>query len=66
MATTLTTTRGSAPTTIDYELCDRCGVRARVHVVLRSGADLYFCSHHARGLSDALERAGAWLNPIAL
>lgn len=64
--TTALITKERAPVHIDLQLCDRCGVRARVHVVLRSAGELYFCSHHADQFRDVLERAGAWLGPIAL
>ncbi len=30
-----------------YEICDRCGVKAKVAVEFISG-ELYFCGHHAR------------------
>lgn len=38
--------------------CDRCGARAELRVVLRTG-ELLFCTHHARKHRAALE-------PIAL
>lgn len=66
MATTLATTTGTAPATVDFQLCDRCGVRARFHAVLLSGGELYLCSHHTSQVRDAVEHAGAWLGPIAL
>ena len=65
MATTFVTTKAAAPATVAFELCDRCRVRARVHAVLPSGGELYFCSHHTGEFRDALERAGALLGPIA-
>lgn len=34
--------------------CDRCGATAYVRVVLTSGGELLFCSHHARKHLDAL------------
>lgn len=45
------------------EVCDRCGVRARLRVVLDDGA-LCFCSHHAREYRAALERVAQSMQQI--
>ncbi|WP_454294621.1 DUF7455 domain-containing protein [Salana multivorans] len=34
--------------------CDRCGAQAYVRVTLESG-QLFFCAHHGRALTPALE-----------
>lgn len=39
--------------------CDRCGATAYVRVVLQSGGELLFCSHHARKHLDALRPLAA-------
>jgi hypothetical protein len=39
------------------EVCDRCGARARVVVLLLSGRRLYLCWHHVRQHEEALRRA---------
>lgn len=38
------------------DVCDRCGARAYVRVVLSGGAELFFCAHHARQHAEALSR----------
>jgi hypothetical protein len=38
------------------EVCDRCGVPAKVRVVLDNDGELYFCSHHVHEYHDALQR----------
>jgi hypothetical protein len=43
------------------EQCDRCCAPACVYVVLPSGLDLVFCSHHARQYELLLRRTGAML-----
>jgi hypothetical protein len=45
-AMTAIVTWGTELTILDR--CDRCGVNARVRVVLPSGMDLLFCGHHGR------------------
>jgi len=37
----------------DFEVCDRCGSKAKVGASFLSG-ELYFCGHHARALSPHL------------
>ncbi len=37
------------------EVCDRCGIRASVRVILASGKEIYLCRHHARAHEDALK-----------
>ena len=44
------------------ETCDRCCAPACVYVVVRSGLDLVFCSHHAREHELKLRRSGALLH----
>ena len=39
--------------------CDRCGATAYVRVVLQSGGELLFCSHHARKHLDKLRPLAA-------
>lgn len=34
--------------------CDKCGMRAYVHVVIDTGLPLSFCGHHADTYADAL------------
>jgi hypothetical protein len=38
------------------DVCDRCGARAYVRVLLPGSAELLFCAHHARQHSDALAK----------
>ena len=38
------------------DVCDRCGARAYVRVLLRGPAELLFCAHHARKHSEALAK----------
>jgi hypothetical protein len=38
------------------DVCDRCGARAYVRVLLPGPAELLFCAHHARQHSEALAR----------
>ncbi|HEY1919395.1 MAG TPA: hypothetical protein VGH27_27820 [Streptosporangiaceae bacterium] len=38
------------------DVCDRCGARAYVRVLLTGPAELLFCAHHARQHSDALAK----------
>ncbi|MBB5788790.1 DUF7455 domain-containing protein [Jiangella mangrovi] len=66
MTTTFTTTQERTPVLVDLQLCDRCGVRARVRVVLAGAGELYLCGHHAGEFRDTLERAGATLEGVAL
>lgn len=35
--------------------CDRCGAQAYVRATLISGADLLFCSHHAKAYAESLK-----------
>lgn len=46
---------------VGEEQCDRCCASACVYVVLASGLDLVFCSHHARQYELVLGRSGAML-----
>jgi hypothetical protein len=36
-----------------YEVCDRCGAKAKVGATFLSG-ELYFCGHHAKTLQPHL------------
>jgi hypothetical protein len=45
----------SAPLTA-ADVCDRCGARAYVRVLLPGSAELLFCAHHARQHSEALAK----------
>ncbi|HEY2578852.1 MAG TPA: hypothetical protein VGI74_21310 [Streptosporangiaceae bacterium] len=38
------------------DVCDRCGARAYVRVLLAGSAELLFCAHHARQHSEALAK----------
>jgi hypothetical protein len=38
------------------DVCDRCGARAYVRVLLSGDAELLFCAHHARQHAEALAR----------
>jgi hypothetical protein len=38
------------------DVCDRCGARAYVRVLLNGSAELLFCAHHARQHAEALAR----------
>jgi hypothetical protein len=38
------------------DLCDRCGDRAYVRVVLPSSGELLFCADHSRQHADALAK----------
>jgi hypothetical protein len=38
------------------DVCDRCGARAYVRVLLPGPAELLFCAHHARKHSEALAK----------
>ena len=38
------------------DVCDRCGARAYVRVLLPGSAELLFCAHHARRHADALAK----------
>lgn len=41
--------------TAEIEMCDRCGMRARVRVVL-DGGELYFCRRHAGAYRDTWQQ----------
>ncbi len=36
--------------------CDRCSAQARVRAVMRGGADLMFCNHHAQQYQEQLRK----------
>jgi hypothetical protein len=38
------------------DVCDRCGARAYVRVLLPGQAELLFCAHHARKHAEALAK----------
>jgi hypothetical protein len=38
------------------DVCDRCGARAYVRVLLPGPAELLFCAHHARQHAEALAK----------
>lgn len=38
------------------DVCDRCGARAYVRVLLPGKSELLFCAHHARQHSEALAK----------
>ena len=38
------------------DLCDRCGARAYVRVVLPDSGELLFCAHHGRQHAEALAK----------
>ena len=45
MATSTTATEREL---VIADRCDRCGAQAHIRVLLPSGGELLFCSHHAR------------------
>jgi hypothetical protein len=54
----------AAPTTTflgNFDLCDGCGARAKVLVILANGGVLLFCGHHARTHQSALEHLAIYL-----
>ena len=38
------------------DVCDRCGARAYVRVLLPGSAELLFCAHHGRQHAEALAK----------
>ena len=38
------------------DVCDRCGARAYVRVLLPGSTELCFCAHHARQHAEALAK----------
>ena len=38
------------------DVCDRCGARAYVRVLLPGSSELFFCAHHARKHAEALAK----------
>ena len=38
------------------DVCDRCGARAYVRVLLPGSTELFFCAHHARQHATALAK----------
>jgi hypothetical protein len=38
------------------DVCDRCGARAYVRVLLPGSTELLFCAHHARKHAEALAK----------
>jgi hypothetical protein len=38
------------------DVCDRCGARAYVRVLLPGSTELFFCAHHARKHAAALAK----------
>ncbi|HEX6197132.1 MAG TPA: hypothetical protein VFZ37_14555 [Jiangellaceae bacterium] len=46
------------------EICDRCGMRARLRVVLDNDGVLCFCSHHALEHHAALEQVARSMEEI--
>ncbi|GAC1328094.1 MAG: hypothetical protein M3Z02_11265 [Actinomycetota bacterium] len=42
--------------------CDRCGVQARVRVVLAGGGELMFCRHHANQYEVSLRERQAQIS----
>jgi hypothetical protein len=38
------------------DVCDRCGARAYVRVLLPGSTELFFCAHHARQHAAALAK----------
>ena len=51
------------PVLTGHDCCDRCGVRAQIRALLRTGGELLFCGHHAREHGARLQHIGAALNP---
>jgi hypothetical protein len=53
----------AAPQLTAADRCDRCGAQAFIRVVLPSGQDLLFCSHHGRKHEQELRALGGeWLD----
>lgn len=62
------------PTLHHLHLCDRCGARAYVHVVIETGkltdagymadGELFFCGHHSREALPILKARGTILHLI--
>ncbi|RPF20515.1 DUF7455 domain-containing protein [Myceligenerans xiligouense] len=46
------------------DTCDRCGMRARLHVMLDNGGELYFCGHHAREYRAALKLVALTMDDV--
>ncbi|MBL0886953.1 hypothetical protein HGK34_11800 [Myceligenerans sp. I2] len=46
------------------DTCDRCGMRARLRVLLDRGGELYFCGHHARKYRAALQLVALSMDDI--
>lgn len=46
------------------DTCDRCGMRARLRVVLGTGGELYFCGHHARVYRPALQIVASAMDDV--
>lgn len=61
MITTLPTT--VPPALTERDRCDRCGARAKVRALLRTGGELLFCGHHAHAHGPRLHDIGAVLTP---
>jgi hypothetical protein len=38
------------------DVCDRCGARAYIRVLLPGSAELLFCAHHGRKHAEALAK----------
>lgn len=53
---TLTGALAPAKPLTALDVCDRCGARAYVRVLLPGSAELLFCAHHARQHADALAK----------
>ena len=49
----------SGPPLVATDRCDRCGAQAYVRVTMDSGAELYFCAHHARAYETRLREVAA-------
>ena len=46
-----------------HDRCDRCSAAARIRALLPTGAELFFCGHHARQHEPRLREIGAELSP---
>lgn len=46
--------------------CDSCGARAKVEVLLSSGASLLLCGHHLNDHESKLAEAFAVIMPLAV
>ncbi|MCW2641153.1 MAG: hypothetical protein JWP76_3459 [Dactylosporangium sp.] len=54
MAQSLMVSSATQVATESTELCDRCGVYAKLGLVLPAGGELAFCGHHANTYAETI------------